>query len=228
MIIKYEIRSIRNSEGSGEERKYIHLIDNPSISAKQLKEQIQTSCSLTKGDIDAALSALREAIINELSQGNRFCIPEIGHFYLSVNLDDPTHKPIDKVRGDNINVRNVRFQPCASLLQEIKQNVRFERATPRPCTPQLSETEMIERIQHYLSESSYINRRRMQMLFNCGINKALRYLKYFTEIGLLKKEGTPKAPIYFLNKDFVQNDYSPLSANGNEQSSDSEETTVLL
>lgn len=78
--------------------------------------------------MQATLMTLRDSMINELSHGNRFHIPEIGYFSLAVNLDMPDDKPMEKVRGDYIRVRNIKFRPDAELLNEVKRNVRFERA----------------------------------------------------------------------------------------------------
>ena len=116
MSIKYEIHTIENSQESGEECNFARIFEHEPMTAKQLKSHIQASCSLTEGDIEATLSALREHMIHELSHGNRFYIPSIGYFSLSVDLDMPDDKPIDKVRGDYISVRNIKFRPDATIL----------------------------------------------------------------------------------------------------------------
>ena len=84
MNIKYEIHSIKNSNGKGEERHYAHLHEGTAMNADQLESHIEESCSLTKSDMEATLSALRAAMIRELSQGKRFHLPSIGSFSLSV------------------------------------------------------------------------------------------------------------------------------------------------
>ena len=129
MSIKYEIHSIKNSQGTGEERNFARIFEHGPLTAKQLKSRIHASCSLTEGDVEATLSALRGHMMHELSHGNRFYIPSIGYFSLSVDLDMPEDKPIDKVCGDYISVHNIKFRPDAVMLQEVKSNVNFERAT---------------------------------------------------------------------------------------------------
>ena len=89
MSIKYEIHSIKNSNGKGEERHYAHLHEGTAMNADQLESHIEESCSLTKSDMEATLSALRAAMIRELSQGKRFHLPSIGSFSLSVDLNLP-------------------------------------------------------------------------------------------------------------------------------------------
>lgn len=168
------------------------------MSAEQLESHIQTSCSLTKGDVEATLSALRENMIRELSQGNRFYIPTIGYFSLSVVLDMPKDKPVDKARADYISVRNIKFRPDASMLKKVKMNTRFERAKFSTKSKATTEEIMLEKIKEYLSTNSCINRRTMETLFGLRQNAALKWLKHFTEIGVLRKEGAVNSPVYFL------------------------------
>lgn len=198
MSIKYEIQSIKNSQGTGEERHFARIFEGIPMSAEQLESHIQTSCSLTKGDVEATLSALRENMIRELSQGNRFYIPTIGYFSLSVDLDMPKDKPVDKARADYISVRNIKFRPDASMLKKVKMNTRFERAKFSTKSKATTEEIMLEKIKEYLSTNSCINRRTMETLFGLRQNAALKWLKHFTEIGVLRKEGAVNSPVYFL------------------------------
>ena len=188
MSIKYEIQSIKNSQSTGEERHFARIYEGAPMSASQLENSIESSCSLTKGDVEAALSALREQMLSELSQGNRFYIPNIGYFSLSVDLDMPDGKSVDKARGDYISVRNIKFRPDFSLLQEVKTKARFERAQFSTKSKEFTE-----------EENSYINRRAMETLFNLRQSTALKWLRHFTEIGVLRKEGERNYPVYFLN-----------------------------
>lgn len=200
MSIKYEIHSIKNSQGTGEERNFARIFEREPMTAEQLKSHIQASCSLTKGDIEATLSALREYMIHELSHGNRFYIPSIGYFSLSVDLDMPEDKPIEKVRGDYISVRNIKFRPDASMLQEVKNNVRFERADFSSKSNKYTEDEIWEKIKAFLAVNHCINRRDMELQFGLRQSAALKWLKHFVEKGVLKKDGARNSPVYFLNE----------------------------
>ena len=200
MSIKYEIQSIQNSQGTGQERRFARIFENEHMSARQLEEQIESSCSLTKGDVEATLSALHDYMISELSKGNRFYIPSIGYFSLSVDLDMPEDKPTDKARADCLSVRNIKFRPEASMLQKVKKNVRFERATFSTKSKVHTEEKMLEKIREYLSVNSCITRSTMETLFGLRQNAALRWLKHFTDAGVLRKEGAKNSPVYFIGK----------------------------
>lgn len=200
MSIKYEIQSIKNSQGTGKEQHFVRIFEDAPMSAQQLESHIQSSCSLTKGDVEATLSALRECMIHDLSHGHRFYIPSIGYFSLSVDLDMPEGKSADKVRADHISVRNIKFRPDASMLQEVKMNTRFERAKFSTKSKEHTEEMMLENIKAYLATNTCINRRAMEIHFGLRQNAALKWLKHFTEIGVLKKEGARNSPVYFMNK----------------------------
>ena len=199
MSIKYEIHTIKNSQGTGEDRHYAHIFEGRPLSDNELESNIQDSCSLTKSDVRATLSALHEHIINELSKGNRVHIPSIGYFSLSVDLNSPDGKPVEKARADYISVRNINFRPEASVLQHVRSHARFERANFTTKSRQHTETALWNGVKTFLSTHHCINRRDMELQFGLRQNAALKWLRHFTETGVLKKEGARNSPVYYLS-----------------------------
>lgn len=98
MSIKYEIHGIKNAKGEGKEQKYVHLFAREPQSDCALEDDIQASCSLTKADVRAAFSAMRDHMVRALASGSRFHLPGVGYFSLSVGLDAPDDLPSDKMR----------------------------------------------------------------------------------------------------------------------------------
>lgn len=86
------------------------------------------------------------------------------------------------------------------MLQEVKRNVHFERAKFSTKSKEHTEEMMLEKIKEYLSTNICINRRAMEIHFGLRQNSALKWLKHFTEIGVLRKEGARNSPVYFMNK----------------------------
>ena len=125
MSIKYEIHGIKNAKGEGKEQQYVHLFAREPQSDCALEDDIQASCSLTKADVRAAFSALRDHMVRALASGSRFHLPGVGYFSLSVGLDAPDDLPSDKMRADYIRLRNIRFRPERSLLGEVGSGVSF-------------------------------------------------------------------------------------------------------
>ncbi len=201
MSIKYEIHSIKNSQGSGKERKFVRLFEHRPQRDSQLESHIQSHSSLSKGVVQDTLMTLRDYMVRELSQGNRFHIPEIGYFSLSADIELPEGKSADKARGDYISVRNIKFRPDAELLKAVKHNVRFERARFTSKSLRYSEEDLLEKIKEYLAVNNCITRRVLEQEFGLRQGAALKCLKHFTETGILKKEGARNAPVYFLNCD---------------------------
>lgn len=196
MNIKYEIHSIKNSNGKGEERHYAHLHEGTAMNADQLESHIEESCSLTKSDMEATLSALRAAMIRELSQGKRFHLPSIGSFSLSVDLNLPEGKPIEKMRGDYISVRNLNFRPDTSMLREIKNNARFERADVSTKSNHYTEEYILKRMKEFFTTHAYITRRDIESLFGFRRSYATKWLKHFRECGVLKQSGPVNSAVY--------------------------------
>ncbi len=197
MSIKYEILPIRNAQGKGEDRHYARILTNSPMTSHEIEDYIQSSCSLTKGDVRAALSALRELMLQKLVSGSRFCIPEIGYFSLAVKLNLPEGTPIGKVRGDHIRVRNINFRPAETLLHEICDSVHFEKEKSPKNTEPYTEESLWEELTEYLAANGYITRRTMQLHFAMRQYTAQRWLSHFTDKGLLKKVGTEQSPLYF-------------------------------
>ncbi len=71
---------------------------------------------------------LRDIIEEDLQDGRRVNIPEIGYLSLSVDLDMDELKPDNKVRADYVSVRGIEFRPNADLLKKVKHHTHFEKS----------------------------------------------------------------------------------------------------
>lgn len=162
MSIKYEIHGIKNAKGEGKEQQYVHLFAREPQSDCALEGDIQASCSLTKADVRAAFSALRDHMVRALASGSRFHLPGVGYFSLSVGLDAPDDLPSDKMRADYIRLRNIRFRPERSLLGEVGSGVSFERAGFSSRSRQYTEEQILSLLRHYFATHTCLTRRDLQ------------------------------------------------------------------
>ena len=178
MSIKYEIHGIKNAKGEGKEQKYMHLFAREPQSDRALEDDIQASCSLTKADVRAAFSALRDHMVRALASGSRFHLPGVGYFSLSVGLDAPDDLPSDKMRADYIRLRNIRFRPERSLFGEVGSGVSFERAGFSSRSRQYTEEQLLSLLRHYFATHTCLTRRdcnawqacaRVQQRNGCGV-----------------------------------------------------------
>ena len=99
MEIKYEIHTIENSEGSGRKRVYVQLRSQPAMTTDELGNEVQEACSVTPSDLKAVMAELSVLIVRELSQGNRFYLPEIGYLSLSAARYRHHKRPTGRLRA---------------------------------------------------------------------------------------------------------------------------------
>ena len=198
MELKYDVYTISNATGSGEERNYVKVLQHEPMTVRQLQEKIQERCSLTKGDVAAVLSELRDIMVREFQMGHRFYIPEIGYFSMSASLEMPEDKPDKKITGKEVRISGINFRPEAGMLQEVQRGVSFVRSRYSSRSTQYTEEKLLAKIKEYLQDNRYITCRELR--FRCGLTQytAQKWLKYFCEQGILVKDGTSRAPIFFL------------------------------
>lgn len=200
MELKYDIYTLSNSQGTGENRQYVRLVQHEPMTAKELETTIQERCSLTKGDVAAVLSELHDLCVRAFTEGRRFYIPEIGYFSLSAGLEMPEDKPDKKITGKEVRITGINFRPESSILDEVKQRVHFVRSKYSNQSTKYSEEKLLAKIKEYLQENRYITCRMMRVLFGLTQYTAQKWLNHFCDKGILVKDGTPKSPIYFLSK----------------------------
>jgi len=141
---------------------------------------------------------LRDIIEEDLQDGKRVNIPEIGYLSLSVDLDMDELKPDNKVRADYVSVRGIKFRPNADLLKKVKHHTHFEKSLYTSRSYPFSEDALKEKIREYLKHNRSINRKVLEEEFYIRKQTALNWLKKLEKSGFLIKEGSRNAPVYFL------------------------------
>lgn len=197
MEIKYEIHNIENSQGTGEQRVFIQLRNNPAMTIEELAKEIQEACTVTPSDVKAVMAEICHIAIRELSNGNRFYLPEIGYLSLSVGNTPPALKPNGKITGKDIYLRNINFKPEKKFLSEVQKKVRFVKSDYTTLSAKYTEKKLWSKVEDYLSSHRYITRRDMRSEFGLSDYKAKQWLNRFVEGGKLTNEGTRHQPLYF-------------------------------
>lgn len=199
MTVKYEIQQIENASGSGEARQFVRLHQGSVMTADELARRVEQSCSATRSDILAVMAEIHHVAVQELNQGNRFYLPEIGYLSLSVGNVPLSKKADGKITGKDIYLKNLDFKPEAKFLKEVRRGISFEKSAYTTSSVQYTEEELWRKIESYLSEHRYITRQILCSLFGLSKYKAAGWLATFTEKGLLTKEGTNRHTLYFMN-----------------------------
>ena len=196
MTIKMDVHSIANAGGGGAELRYVKLLPAPVRSRAQLKEAISHRCTLTGSDVEAVLSALRDAALEDLSQRGRFYLPEIGYLTVSASVKLPRGVTVEKVKGNYVGVRNIRFRPERRLLVEIRRKARFERLKGTTVSCRYTAAEMETELKACLAQRHFISRRVMQQWFSLTAYSARKWLRHFVDAGLIERTGLRNAPVY--------------------------------
>ena len=199
MDLKYDVYTITNAEGRGEERKYVRLKQHEAMTASELEATIQQRCTLTKGDVAAVFTELHDIVVSEFSMGRRVYVPKLGYFSLAVNLEVPEDNPDKKITGKEVRLRGINFRPEAGLLQEIDRNVHFIRSEYTGRSNVFTEKKLWTVLQEFFQENRYLTISLMRMKFGLSRHMAQKWIDHFIAKGLLVKDGNPRSPIYFLN-----------------------------
>jgi predicted HTH transcriptional regulator len=144
------------------------------------------------------LSELHDICVEEFSLGRRFYIPEIGYFSMSASLDMPKDNPDKKITGMEVSITGINFRPEAKLLEQVQRNTHFVRSKYTSQSTQYTEEKLLAKIKEYLQENRYVTTRILRILFGLTPYMAQKWLNHFCEKGIMVKEGTQHAPIYFL------------------------------
>lgn len=198
MEIKYEIHSIENSQGTGEKRAYVRLRNNPAMTTDELGKEVEQACSVTSSDLKAVMAELATIAVRELSQGNRFYLPEIGYLSLAVGNVPLSAKASGKITGKDIYLRSINFRPEKKLLRMVQRQVRFVKSDYSTLSANYGADELWARVSAYLSVHCFITRRIMCVEFGLSDYKARKWLELFIAEDRLVKSCTRPQALYFL------------------------------
>lgn len=125
MAHPYVVRSKSDKTGEKEKiRFYGTPVTNGNISTCKLAEHISDRCSLTRGDVIAAVSAIEESLLYYLGQGYTVSLNGIGSFSLSAGSEGFEH-PAD-CKPHCVKVRRMCFKMSPYFRKKLRY-IKFER-----------------------------------------------------------------------------------------------------
>lgn len=199
MEIQFEEHEIENVVGTGKSRKFVQLKTMKPKTVDELAAVIAHNCSVTKSDVLAVMLELRHVAVDELSEGSRFYLSELGYLSLKVG-NTPTDKLKDgQITGKDVYLRNVNFQPVSSFIKELQKKVRFSKSKYSSLSTRFTEDFLWEKVEAYLSEHQHITRREMCVRFGLSYHFATQWLDRFVEEGRLVKETYGRQQLYSLS-----------------------------
>ncbi len=80
----------------------------------------------------------------------------------------------------------------------MKRNARFERARYSTRSRQYTEAELLAKIKDYIATNGSITARVLKTEFKLRETTAQKWLRHFTETGVLRRDGAANSRVYFL------------------------------
>ena len=168
------------------------------MTTDELGKEVEQACSVTSSDLKAVMAELATIAVRELSQGNRFYLPEIGYLSLAVGNVPPSAKTDWKITGKDIYLRSINFRPEKKLLRMVQRQVCFVKSDYSTLSANYGADELWARVSAYLSVHCFITRRIMCVEFGLSDYKARKWLELFIAEGRLVKSCTRPQALYFL------------------------------
>lgn len=198
-VRQYEVRTIKNVDGNNKEREYVHVLHYQPKARKQVLEALMHRNSFSRGIADAALTALRDFIVEEMRMGFRVNIPEIGSFSLSAGVKNPKANADDEINDEDVGVTGINFRPAASLLHDISLDLQFVKTKlSAGNAPYRTYDEALEKIKEYLKNHEYLSVGKFSIATGYKKYTIRKLVKYFCEKGIMVKVGSDRSPVYML------------------------------
>ncbi len=194
MAIKYELHSISNASGEGKARTFVRLRQLPPMTAYQLEHEIESNTTLKRADVRAVMAELGHYIVRELADGHRFYLPEIGYLSLGVSLDQTKENPTAK----DIGVKAIHFRPTQQLIDAVREQTHFEKATDTTRSARYTEEELWTKVKIYVEGNGLITVSEMSREFHLRHSMAAQWMARFVADDLLVKGGNRRSPVYTL------------------------------
>lgn len=197
MSIKFDLYKNPEKEGIVAPKLHAKVITKDVMTTKNLRDKINSKCTVSPADVAAVLTALNSEMFEALSDGYSLHLEGIGHFSLSLKCApdvNPKH-----VSASDISVKGIRFSPDKEFLEKFK-TVEFERLKDASRhSENIGMSEILEKLDTYFKENQFMRRLDFEKLTGFTKSKAIRTLKQLVEDGVLKNAGTKQMPMYINN-----------------------------
>ncbi len=124
-MAKYKLVEMTDLRNTGKRRVYPKLVTNRTMSFSSLLDKMKLyNRGLSPTVVDAAVTDVRDMLVELLSMGYNVNIEGLGTFSLSLDFEDdkPTEMQgdDDKMIYRKVGVKNVNFKPSPELVKDIK------------------------------------------------------------------------------------------------------------
>jgi len=195
MALHYDLYENPLPDGKRRKRLHARVVTQGTTSTDDLIYLIHNRCSLTPGDVKAALSELADVMEHELSYGRRVHLEGLGYFQLTLEM--PPVREAKDIRGGSIHVKSIAFRPEVEFKERF-QSLDLRRVREKNHSSACSEEKMDRLLRNFFESHPHITSREFRSL--CGLTRstAQRRLRQLVNEGKLRKIGHHKAPLYVM------------------------------
>ena len=193
--IAYQLRRQNDLTGTATEKNphvAVTVVNSKLTTTKELAEYINFACSVTESDVVAVLQALGRCVRDELLDGNRVELDNLGTFSLSLTCGQK--KLEDRVTKKDIRVKNILFTPCAEMKQAMR-GAEIVSGGPNP-HKRLTDEVILRRLAKYFEEHEFMQRRNFEAVCECSRYTATKKLKELVRAGKLRAMGAKNIRFY--------------------------------
>ena len=124
---KYKLIEMPDVRNTGKRRVYPKLVTNRTMSFSDLLDKMKLyNRGLSPTVVEAAVTDVRDMLVELLSMGYAVNIDELGTFSLSLDFEDdkPTEMQgdDDKMNYRKVGVKSVNFKPSSDLVKDVKRS----------------------------------------------------------------------------------------------------------
>jgi predicted histone-like DNA-binding protein len=135
MSLKFTLRQNKIRGGKGYGKWYAHTLRGSELTLDEIEQRIQASCSVTRADVRAVVTALQDVVADGLKSGHVVSLGELGKFYLSIrseSVDSPDDFCVkDHVKGVECNYIPLghRNQLSHRIVRPFTEDCRVEQVS---------------------------------------------------------------------------------------------------
>lgn len=201
--IKFKLQEVPHAKDEEAKSFYPIVANGGKLTADAFCELIHQRSTLTKSDIWAVMMDAAQVLAENLSNGTRVELPELGTFAPSVVSDEPIRDLEDKQIARHLRVDTIDFTPRTALMKSML-NVSFHRADQMvKRRAVLTDQQLLESVEKLCAESvnHSFDCQDFQRILGIRRTKACTLLRELTEKGVLLKQGKRNSPYYTLNNE---------------------------
>lgn len=117
-MAKYDLYKVHGIDNKDEEDKYgARIVPEGTISKERLYKWVEKTCGFNRGQADAIMTCITDAVIEYLRDGYIVQLGELG--YLSVTVSGRAVKDKKEIRSGSVHFKNVNLRISSSLRKEM-------------------------------------------------------------------------------------------------------------